>query len=276
MKKILSLTLAVLMVVSMIPTAFAAENQDYSLGTAVTVEGAGGEYTVTVPAALTVNQVGTVTAKGYWAAEDTLVVTAPATIEVTNTETDQKATVNVDFDGIESLGDDLEEMTVTAGISVDTGNTKFGTWKGTVVYNVELIKPSATFSDGVTLSWDELKLEENGTKYGYNASYITDTSLGKAFYNNKNLVSINLPNTITYIESNAFYNTTITNFTIPVSVSRLGVGIFANCYSLTTIKYAGTLEQWSGLSSLEDEWNQFASITEVICSDGTVSVTPIE
>lgn len=141
MKKILSLTLAALMVVSMVPTAFAAETQDYSLGTAVTVEGAGGEYTVTVPATLNAGQVGTVTAKGYWAAEDTLKVTAPETIEVTNTVTNQKATVNVDFDGIESLGDDLEEMNIPVSISIDKGNTKFGTWTGTIVYNVELVKP---------------------------------------------------------------------------------------------------------------------------------------
>ena len=29
-------------------------------------------------------------------------------------------------------------MTKTADISVDKGNTKFGTWTGTIVYNVEL------------------------------------------------------------------------------------------------------------------------------------------
>ena len=141
MKKILSLTLAVLMVVSMIPTAFAAETQDYTLGTAVTVEGAGGEYTVTVPATLNAGEVGTVTAKGYWPKEQTLKVTAPETIEVTHTETSQKATVNVDFDGIESLGNDLEEMNIPVSISIDKGNTKFGTWTGIVEYNVELVIP---------------------------------------------------------------------------------------------------------------------------------------
>ena len=140
MKKILSLTLAVMLLVSAIPTAFAAD-QDYTLGTSVTVEGAGGEYTVTVPAALNAGDVGTVTAKGFWAAGETLKVTAPETIEVTNTATSQKATVNVDFDGIESLGNDLEEMNIPVSISIDTGNTKFGTWTGTIVYNVELVGP---------------------------------------------------------------------------------------------------------------------------------------
>ena len=162
MKKILSITLAAVMLLSMIPTAFAAETQDYSLGTAVTVEGAGGEYTVTVPATLNAGEVGTVTAKGYWASEDTLKVTAPATIEVTNTATSQKATINVDFDGIESLGNDLEELTRTASISIDTGNTKFGTWTGTIVYYVELVEPpkgNITF----TINGTEYQAEEGMT-----------------------------------------------------------------------------------------------------------------
>ena len=137
MKKILSLTLAALLLVSMIPTAMAAD-QDYSLGTQITVVGGGGEYSVTVPATLEPGQTGTVTAKGYWSKDQKLTVTAPETIEVTHTETSQKATVNVDFNGIESLGDDLEEMTKAADISIDAGNTKFGTWTGTIVYNVVL------------------------------------------------------------------------------------------------------------------------------------------
>lgn len=137
MKKILSLTLAVMLLVSAIPTAFAAD-QDYTLGTAVTVEGAGGEYIVTVPATLNAGEVGTVTAKGYWSKDEMLSVTAPETIEVTHTETNQKATVNVDFDGIKSMGDDLEEMSVSVNISIDHGNTKFGQWTGAIVYTVTL------------------------------------------------------------------------------------------------------------------------------------------
>ena len=163
MKKILSITLAAVMLLSIIPTAFAAETQDYSLGTAVTVEGAGGEYTVTVPATLNAGEVGTVTAKGYWASEDTLKVTAPATIEVTNTATSQKATINVDFDGIESLGNDLEEMTIPVSISIDTGNTKFGTWTGTIVYNVELVEPPAPTLITFTIDGTEYQAEEGMT-----------------------------------------------------------------------------------------------------------------
>lgn len=147
------------------------------MGTAVTVEGAGGEYTVTVPATLNAGQVGTVTAKGYWAAEDTLKVTAPATIEVTNTATSQKATVNVDFDGIESLGNDLEEMNIPVSISVDKGNTKFGTWTGTIIYNVELVKPAVEEANLITFTIDgkEYQAEEGMTAEQWvNSDYSAD------------------------------------------------------------------------------------------------------
>ena len=50
-KRILSAVLATTMVASAIPVAFAS-NVDYKVGTAVTVVGQGGEYFVTVPAAL--------------------------------------------------------------------------------------------------------------------------------------------------------------------------------------------------------------------------------
>ena len=137
MKKILSLTLAALLLVSMIPTTMAAD-QDVSLGTDITVVGAGGEYSVTVPATLEPGHVGTVTASGYWASNQRLLVTAPSTIEVSSG--DKKASVNVSFAGIDSLGSDIQEMNIPVDISIDDGGIKFGEWTGTIVYNVELIR----------------------------------------------------------------------------------------------------------------------------------------
>ena len=93
MKKILSLTLAVLMVVSAIPTAFAAD-VDYKNGTEVeytgtrsTVEDDGSvthnaEYTITVPALLAPGGSGTVTLEGYWPSDATVKVTAEEKVEV--------------------------------------------------------------------------------------------------------------------------------------------------------------------------------------------------
>lgn len=152
MKKIVSLTLAGLMLVSMIPTAFAAETQNYELGTSVTVVGDGGEYYVTVPASLEPGQTGTVTAYGKWASNETVKVWTDETVEVTHTETGEKTTVNVDFAGIESLGNDLEDMNVTAPISIDKGEIRFGEWTGVIEYNVE-------FDDGIadTIMFKDVK-----------------------------------------------------------------------------------------------------------------------
>ena len=135
MKKILSLLLVGVMALSMIPTAMAAD-VDVQQGTQVTVVGTGGEYTVTVPATLTPGQTGTVTAKGYWASNETLKVSTPATVEVTDGT--QKTNINISFAGIESAGSDLDEMNIPVDISIDDGGIKFGEWTGTIIYNVEL------------------------------------------------------------------------------------------------------------------------------------------
>ena len=138
MKKILSLALASAMIVTALPVAYAAETQDYSLGTAVNLVGPGGAYTVTVPASMELGQVGTVTANGYWKSYETLIVTADDEIEVTNAETRKTTTVKVNFDGIESLGNDLGEMTIPVDISLDDSNIIFGSWSGVIEYNVQL------------------------------------------------------------------------------------------------------------------------------------------
>lgn len=139
MKKILSLTLAAMMVVSVLPVAYAAD-VDYKTGTNVTVVGDGGEYFVTVPASLEPGQTGTVTAYGKWASNATVKVWTEDTVEVTHVDTGAKTDVNVTFAGIESAGNDVEDMNVTAPISIDKGEIRFGEWKGLIEYNVEYEK----------------------------------------------------------------------------------------------------------------------------------------
>ena len=122
------------------------------------------------------------------------------------------------------------------------------------------IAGSATFNDGVTLTWDELKLAENGTKYRYNASKITDTSIGDyafeyclsltsitipdsvtsigdgAFEDCDSLTSINIPDGITSIGYSTFYGCPIsTSITIPDSVTEIGQSAFNSCFSLPSI-----------------------------------------
>ena len=63
----------------------------------------------------------------------------------------------------------------------------------------------------------------------------TITKIGeKAFFNNKNVKKITMPNGITSIEDYAFANTTITTINIPSTVNDIGKGAFYGCTLLTS------------------------------------------
>ena len=136
MKKILSLTLAALLLVSMIPTAMAADT-DVKNGTTIELVGSGSEaYTVTVPAELQPGQSGTVKANGTWASGKTLKVTAPNSVTVSYGE--QTMPVGITFAGITLAGNDLAAVSASADVTVADATALFGTWTGTLSYNVVL------------------------------------------------------------------------------------------------------------------------------------------
>ena len=56
-----------------------------------------------------------------------------------------------------------------------------------------------------------------------------------AFQNCENLTSVTLPDGITVIEGNAFYNTNLTKVTIPNKVTVIGGRAFSDCENLTSI-----------------------------------------
>ena len=63
----------------------------------------------------------------------------------------------------------------------------------------------------------------------------------------------------------------ITSLRIPVSIKVIGSYAFAGCTSLATIKFEGTVEEWNAIKK-GNCWNQDVPATEVICSNGTVSL----
>lgn len=150
MKKILSLLLVGIMVVSMIPTAFATTN--YTNGTQVSFnaeadnDGDGQpdsveSYTVTVPAKLAPAGSGDVVAQGTWASNRKLVVTADKDVILTNSinAADEKV-LTVTFPGIELPGSNTAAVSDTKVVSVaDIEAALFGTWEGVFEYNVEMV-----------------------------------------------------------------------------------------------------------------------------------------
>lgn len=140
MKRIFSLMLAVLLLVSAVPTAMATTN--YTNGTQVVYESTGSEsYTITVPAQLVPGGSGTVTLSGTWADNRVVTVTADPTVTLKNSikETDTK-TLNVNFEGgISEAGSNTTSQTFTKDISVDgITDALFGTWSGKFNYNVDV------------------------------------------------------------------------------------------------------------------------------------------
>lgn len=104
-----------------------------------------------------------------------------------------------------------------------------------------------------TLTWDELKLAENGTKYGYKVSKITDTAIGyEAFRYCISLTSMVIPKGIKSIEGCAFDScTSLTTIKLPDSLTTLKHQTFYNCTSLTSIDLPDSLTS-IGINSFTD------------------------
>ena len=147
MKKLISLGLVGVMALSMVPFAFATT--DYTNGTQVSynAEDPDGDgnldnvetWEVTVPALLVPGgAAGDVVASGKLNSTRQLVVTAPETVTLTNSiNANDKKVLDVDFDGITMDGDNTQSVSATEAISVEAiTEALFGTWSGTIVYDV--------------------------------------------------------------------------------------------------------------------------------------------
>ena len=103
----------------------------------------------------------------------------------------------------------------------------------------------------------------------------------RAFENCIGLTTVIIPEGVTSIGKNAFHGCSgLTSVTIPKSMTHMTNGVFADCSSLTTVKFEGTVAEWKAVykgimgtgNPILVDWNENSPFTEVVCSDGNVSV----
>ena len=98
------------------------------------------------------------------------------------------------------------------------------------------------------------------------------TSIGNsAFYGNKSITSITIPDSVTSIGNDAFYYcASLTSITIPDSVTSIGIYAFDGCTSLTSITYTGTIAQWNAIT-FKNNWNYSTGNYTIHCTDGDIA-----
>ena len=100
------------------------------------------------------------------------------------------------------------------------------------------------------------------------------TSIGDdAFMSCDNLTNLHIGNQVTSIGDCAFnYCTKLTSIVLPVSIQTIYNYAFSNCKNVESVVFEGTVEQWNKITKYA-EWNKSFSITEVVCTDGIVSIS---
>ena len=160
--------------------------------------------------------------------------------------------------GVTSIGDSaFYSCTSLTSITVDENNTAYASIDGNL-YNKDkttLIQYATgktatefTIPDSVTVIGDEAF----AWCPSLTSIVIPDsvTSIGDwAFTVCPSLTSIVIPDSVTSIEMGAFtFCSSLISIDIPDSVTSIGDMAFESCDSLTDVYYAGTEEQWNGIS----------------------------
>ena len=117
------------------------------------------------------------------------------------------------------------------------------------------------------------------------------TAIGEeAFYQNKTITSVKIPEGVTSIKDSAFAYcssltevtipegvmsieitafrncSSLTEVTIPKSVTSIGWGAFVECDALTTVHYGGTQKDWDALKKNIGEGNAWLLNANIICA----------
>jgi hypothetical protein len=84
------------------------------------------------------------------------------------------------------------------------------------------------------------------------------TSIGSSAFEDSELTSVTIPNSVTYIGSNAFYDNELTSVTIPNSVTSIGGGAFSsNRITSVVIGANVSLNRYSFNKDFDDFYNVY-------------------
>ena len=164
--------------------------------------------------------------------------------------------------GVMSIGDDafyvcdkLVEVYNKSSLNITAGSDAYG-YVGYYAKNVYT-------EEGQT----KLTTDENG----YIIYTDGDTNLLLGYTGGK--ADIVLPQGITEIYKYAFYKNKILNtVTIPDSVTSIGDFAFDDCVGLTDVHYNGTKEQWNGITKAENIGFNDGVTRTIHCTDGTIVI----
>ena len=99
------------------------------------------------------------------------------------------------------------------------------------------------------------------------------TSIGELAFNScSSLTTVTIGNSVTSIGNEAFLNCySLITVTIGEGVRNIEMCIFSGCRILTSVTFKGTVKEWHVIYKHE-LWSHASSVTEVVCTDGKVSV----
>lgn len=94
--------------------------------------------------------------------------------------------------------------------------------------------------------------------------------LESGFAQQSSLTGIFIPNGVTQLDANTFFNcSNLTSIVLPSGITRIDQNAFDSCNALSRIIFEGTLAQWHAIDKPEG-WDDGSSINWIQCSDGEI------